>query len=301
MIGDELAELFRMLPRALSSELFRMSDSYADFAGGIEEIRLRQDRPASIVFRGKNIFLATRLDGCALSETLRRLCGGSVYACADSLREGYVTFGRGYRVGIAGRAVSSEDTLVDVGSVASLCIRIPHSVSGAGDVIVREFGLLSMRAGVLIYSPPGGGKTTALRDAAAQLSSGAHPLRVVVIDSRGELGSGWFPGGYMIDVLSGYPKAEGISIATRTLSPEVIICDEIGGEHEAEALCEVQRCGVPVIASAHGAALSDLMSRPALSRLIRGGSFGSFIGIIHPSGNIYEYEVSAQSELALRR
>ena len=294
-------ELLCVLPRPLATEIERLSASYTDFEEGLEEIRLRLERPASLVFRGRNLFLNTRLSGKELSDTLRELCGGSIYACADSLREGYVTFGRGYRVGVAGRAVSSENTLVDVGSVASLCIRIPHSVKGAGDVIVREFRLLSERAGVLIYSPPGCGKTTALRDAAAQLSSGAHPLRTVVVDSRGELGSGWFSGGYMIDVLTGYPKAEGIAIATRTLSPEVIICDEIGGEREAEALCEVQRLGVPVIASAHGADFSDLMSRPALSRLIRGGSFKSFIGINHPSGNIYEYEVSALSGLTLRR
>ena len=224
-----------------------------------------------------------------MGETLRALCGGSVYAYADCLREGYVTF-EGYRIGVAGRAVSERDTLLDVGAVGALCIRIPHAVSGAGRPIVDAFAAMGGGVGVLVYSPPGGGKTTALRDAAATLASGVDARRTVIVDSRGELGGEWFSGAYLIDLLTGYPKADGIAIATRTLSPEVIVCDEIGDARECEALLEVQRCGVPIIASAHARSLSDLARRPAISRLIARGAFGSIVGIKPPLGNIYEYE-----------
>lgn len=297
MISASLAEILTCLPRRLSAEMIGMSESYSDFERGLCEIRLRHARASSIVFRGRNIFLSSVLTAKELSESFRALSRGSLYAFADSLREGYLTFGRGYRVGVAGRAVSTENTLVDVGSIASLCIRIPHAVDGAGDAVVSAFRSSGERSGVLVLSPPGVGKTTALRDAARQLSSGARPLRTVIIDSRGELGSEWFPIGCMADVLVGYPKAEGISIAIRTLSPEVIVCDEIGDEKEVSALLEVQRCGVPIIASVHASEIDDVLCRPAISRLIKSGAFGVFIGIKRKSENIYEYETVSLDDL----
>ena len=104
----------------------------------------------------------------------------------------------------------------------------------------------------------------------------------------------------MIDVLSGYPKAEGIAIATRTLSPELIVCDEIGDEREIAALFEVQRCGVPLIASAHAGEIGDIFCRPAIARLAESGAFGFFIGIKRNVENIYEYETVPFEELSER-
>lgn len=297
MVSQALSRLLSQLPRAVASEILRTAESYSDFEGSLQEIRLRLSRPASLVLDRKNLMLSGRVGARELSETLRALCGGSVYACADSLREGYVTF-EGYRVGVAGRAVSEQDTLIDVGAVDALCIRIPHAVRGAGGAIVGAFRSSACREGVLVYSPPGGGKTTALRDAAATLSGGIDALRTVIVDSRGELGAEWWSGAHLIDILSGYPKAEGIAIATRTLSPELIICDEIGGAAECEALLEVQNCGVPIIASVHARAPADLALRPSVSRLISRGAFGWFVGIKNPRDNIYEYESYRFSEVA---
>ena len=297
MLSRAFSELLDCLPRSVSCEIIGMSESYSDFETRLCEIRLRLGRAASVVIGGRNAFLSSVLSSNELSECLRALTRGSLYAFADSLREGYLTFGCGYRVGVAGRAVSTEDTLVDVGALSSLCIRIPHAVDGAGDPIVSAFSSLGGASGVLTLSPPGVGKTTALRDAALRLSSGANPKRTVIIDSRGELGGEWFPIGCMIDVLSGYPKAEGIAIATRTLSPEVIVCDEIGDEREATALLEVQRCGVPIIASAHASNIRDVLCRPSIARLVKSGVFGAFIGIKRKNKNIYEYETMSLDEL----
>ena len=100
----------------------------------------------------------------------------------------------------------------------------------------------------------------------------------------------------MIDVLEDYPKAQGIEIATRTLSPQALICDEIGDYEEADAILSVQSSGVPLIASAHGSDLSSLLARPAIRLLDRAGVFGAYIGI-ERRGGAYHYSVTMASPI----
>ena len=139
---------------------------------------------------------------------------------------------------------------------------------------------------MLIYSPPGVGKTTALRAIAKRL--GAKGLRIAVVDERGEFPREDFKR-LEVDVLSGYRRPAGIEIATRTLSPELIIIDEIGGD-EGEELMGAVRCGIPIIASAHGGELDDLRQRNGLRTLIDGGVFSCFVGIERREGK-YELRV----------
>ena len=71
---------------------------------------------------------------------------------------------------------------------------------------------------------PNCGKTTLLRDLAAQLA--ARRYRVAVVDERGELS--WEDTLKGCDVLRGYPKAVGIRQAVRCLAPDYILLDELG-------------------------------------------------------------------------
>lgn len=51
---------------------------------------------------------------------------------------------------------------------------------------------------------------------------------MVVLDERFELSADGFDLGACTDILQGYPKQEGLSHAVRCLSPEYIVCDELG-------------------------------------------------------------------------
>lgn len=287
--ADPLSGVMHVLPRSVSEQIRRMADGYAGFWEKLSEIRLRADRVASLTLEGRNIPLAASVSGPDMELVLHRCCEGSVYAYTESLREGYVAFG-GCRVGVAGRAVMEDGVICGVDHVTSLVFRIPHNISGAAASAAEVFRRMGGRRGMLIYSAPGVGKTTLLRDLILRLSGGTPPLRVAVVDCRGELGGDFIGRGCLVDYLVDYPKAEGIEIATRTLSPEAVVCDEIGGFDEAESILAVQNCGVPLIASAHADSYASLLSRSPVRLLVECGIFGAFIGVHRVRGR-YTYHV----------
>lgn len=245
----------------------------------VEEIRLHCGRRVTLTSSGKNIPTSAVLTRQEMDRTLTRLCEGSVYAFRDTIAEGYIGLRGGVRVGVCGRAAISGGKICGVYDIDTLVLRIPHSSPALGREIADLIRKSDFMGGVLIYSPPGVGKTTLLRSLAKMMSSGEHAVRVSVIDTRGELGYSLGESGLCLDILSGYPKHIGISIASRTLSPQVIICDEIGSRAEAEAICEAQGCGVPLIATAHASSVRELLGRSGMSLLHRSGCFSNYVGI----------------------
>lgn len=291
------------LPARLGGELYRLAESYSGLTERLSELRVRVGRLASLTVDGRNLPLSTVLSESEMSDALRTFCRGSVYAYTESMREGYITLPLGCRVGLSGRAIVEGGRVVGLGEVSSMSVRLARRVPGAEEVAYDFFCRLGGRSGLLIYAPPGVGKTTALRELGRRLSSGPRALRVAVIDSRGELDAGQFSRGCLVDVLRGYPKGAGIETAIRTLSPEVILCDEIGSREDAEAILSVQYAGVPLIATAHAESLRDIRAETSLLRLFSAGVFGGALGLSRDAEGEYHYTetvLRGEGELCVR-
>lgn len=290
MTTDERMErLFSMLGAPLKDALLAMD---AARFGGVEQIRVRARRPVQVVCADAQPFLCA--DGSVrespegalfLSEAdcgrmMERLTGHSLYAFEEEMKNGYLTLPGGHRVGFCGRAVMDKSRLKFISPITALHIRIAREHIGAADKIMDAILTDGGMRSVLILSPPGCGKTTMLRDAARQLSHGLDAKRhmVAIADERGEI-AGCFQGvpqvdvGPCTDVLDGCPKAEALPLLLRVMTPDVLVCDEIGRLEEAEALFDAIHAGVKVLASAHASSLEQARKRPALSLLLSGGVF----------------------------
>ncbi len=284
----------RALPYKLSDEIRRTNHK------SVEEIRMRAGRRCSLVVSGKNIMLDTVLDVRELGDILEGMCQGSLYAFSDTINQGYISLPGGVRVGVCGRAGCEGDRIIGIYEVSSLSVRIPHKSRPCGYEICKLLDSFKRVEGVLIYSPPGIGKTTLLRSVASMLASGEwesgrSPLRTVVIDTRGELAFASEGEDLCLDVLSGYPRRKGIEIATRCLNAEVIICDEIGDYEEAMSLVASHNCGVPLIASAHAGSVEQLLMRTGLRLLHEARIFGAYAGIERDGKGGFKYNITMHS------
>ncbi|MBQ9510892.1 MAG: AAA family ATPase [Clostridia bacterium] len=293
-MNSELERILKYLPERIRQRIYDYCSSLPRLGTGVSEIRLRANAPASLtiddknicIFNGKNLYA----DENEIVSTLGKLCEDSIHTYAETIKEGYVYLSGGYRIGICGYARSEKDKVAGIHTVSSLCIRIPHAITGICDSLLQEIVQEGDVISMLVYSPPGVGKTTLLRDVAYRLSTGNGARRVCIIDTRGEIYINEMFVEALADVMTGYPKAKGMEIAARTLSPQVMICDEIGTDEEADAILSVQNCGVPLIASAHAGSFEELMRRPNINKLVQARIFKKIVGIKRVGGK-FDFDI----------
>ena len=265
----------------------------AEICAAAEEVRLRCGaEPSLLLPEGE-----TTLPQCGavhskdLSEVLERTTGSSLHAHADELRRGFLIARGGVRVGVCGTAVIADGHVSGLRALSSLCIRVPRQIRSAGEGVLPALG----GGSVLILSPPGGGKTTFLRELVRR--SAESGLRVSLADERGEVAAVWegvpqFDVGRCTDVLTGAPKAGAAMILLRAMNPQVIALDEITAEEDIKAIAGIAACGVGVYATAHASGVGDLSRRPLYRELMELGVFEKAV-VIRGTGRFRSYEVTA--------
>lgn len=283
-IPIELPEkLIHCFPLHLTDAIHRLNAPCA------EEIRLHRNRIATVTCGGKNYPTNIILNENEINEILHRMCGGSLYAFRQTINNGYLSLEGGIRVGVCGTAALEEEKIIGINDVSGLIIRIPHRHRINAQPVLDVLHRLGGMRGILIYAPPGIGKTTLLRTVAIEASSGADALRTVVVDTREELGFTLDGERLTLDVLIGYPRQIGIEIAVRSLGAQLIVCDEIGGGQDARAILSAANCGVPLVASAHAASVEELLRRPSLKLLHSAEVFGCYVGLRRDKCGGFEY------------
>ena len=256
------------------------------------EIRLRADRPVvlfgsygSVLLQRDGTVSNTRLDAalfCSpeqLSDSFHRLCNYSVHTHIRSITQGFVTTGGGDRVGVVGTAVCDElGNVVSVRDITALCVRVSREVSGCALPLLELFTGDDVQ-NVLIAGAPGSGKTTILRDLARQLSAFSNGCRwkTAVMDPRQELFPRDGKAGFNCDVFRGYPNREAVRMAVRTMSPQLIVCDEIASMEEARAIEQGVNTGVRFVASIHAGNVRELAARPLFRFLTQRCGFSKIV------------------------
>ena len=240
----------------------------------LTEIRIRKGQPVIIGYSGEYYYLDNfgksddskrAIVGGNLEQLINAATGGSIFSYNEQIRRGFITCEHGVRIGLAGEYVMENGRVNTVAGITSVNIRIPHDVVGCADIICSYIAE-KMPKSLLIYSKPGLGKTTKLRDIARFLSNSLK-LNVLVFDERNEIsatdghGNG-FDLGHRVDVIRSGTKEIAFERAVRAMKPDAIITDELYGDSDLRAVKFVADCGIMVIASSHITDVQRLKEMP---------------------------------------
>lgn len=291
-------EILRVLPLKISNEIkgYFQSDK-------IQEIRIKVGKPIILnSFKGERILKYT-VTSEDIKQILVKISNYSLYAYEEEIKQGYITIKGGHRIGIAGECVIVGGIIRTIKNISSLNIRICREVIGSSNEVMKYIAKDNRIYNTLIVAPPKCGKTTILRDIARNVSSGMNIInlsgkKVSIIDERSEIAA-CFNGvpqmdvGVRTDVLDNCLKREGMLMAIRSLSPEVLICDEIGTKGDIEALLMAFNSGVNVVVTLHGFSIDDIYKRKVFKQLLDNSILDRIVILSNRNGvgtieNMYE-------------
>lgn len=268
-----MKEIFAVLPEKINACLKDKSN-----LNKLQEIRIKVGKPLNIVLDNTETIFNYVVSREDIKFIIQRVSNYSLYAFEEDIRQGYITIQGGHRVGLAGQCVIENNSIKTIKNITSLNIRVCREIIGCSNNLINSLVENNRVFNTLIISPPKCGKTTLLRDITRNISNGISQIgfqgkRTVVIDERSEIAA-CFNGipqmnvGMRTDVYDSCIKSEGMMMAVRGLSPEVIICDEIGTYKDMEGLMMAYNSGVSIIATLHGRNIEELYRRPVFKEII---------------------------------
>lgn len=297
---EKREEVIRVLPLSLRNVLRRLPMDYEK----LQEIRLRIGCPVVLVYDNEERFISCdnnlcrepqewyRVTASDIKESMDYISNYSMYAFEEELRQGFITIQGGHRIGIAGKTVIKGERVHNIRHISFINIRLSHQVMGCADSVIPYVLDNDKVYHSLIISPPKCGKTTLLRDLIRQLSNGGPGWagkNIGVVDERSELGACYLGVpqndlGIRTDVLDCCPKAEGMMMLIRSMSPEIVAVDEIGSKEDLEAIDYVMNCGCILLATVHGRDIDDIKQKPILGQMVREKRFNRYLVLSHQGG-----------------
>ncbi len=253
------------------------------------EIVLRAERPLCIECPQKRYYITE--NGCvtdtllsqsmvqvsksSMMEVFQNICNYSVYSYQNEINNGYITLKGGHRAGVCGTAVIDNSRIVSIKDISTINIRIAREIIGCSDKLNTK---VNPEKGVLICGEPCSGKTTLLRDYARELS---YKYKVSLIDERNELSSNHKGVAQndigMCDVYDSYIKDDAITHAVRSMSPDIIVCDEISTLNDIKTIEKSVNSGVSFICTIHAKSKEELMKKDDIKKILNTGAFSQLV------------------------
>lgn len=299
---EDKEELLKIFAPNLRKRLASLAENFSD----LQEIRLRVNGPLILIIKHKEKMLAKDGGICGdlrqaymvtsedIKSTMALVSDYSMYAYEDEIRQGFITIKGGHRVGIAGKIILENNQIKTIQYISFMNIRIAHQIKGCANQVMPYIVEDGQFFHTLIISPPCCGKTTMLRDIIRQMSEDEAGISIGVVDERSEIAACYLgipqnDIGYRADVLDGCPKALGMLMLLRSMSPQLIAVDEIGSRQDMEAIEYVINCGCKLLATVHGNSIDDLMTKPVLGKLVKARIFERYI-LLNNRGQIGHVE-----------
>ncbi|MCK1991466.1 stage III sporulation protein AA [Peribacillus muralis] len=297
--------ILSFLPKTIYEQLQGMTPMMIE---KMEELRIRIGRPLEVIIGGEPFFFSYAVTKTDADQLLNQIGQFSLYTLEEELKRGYITIAGGHRVGLAGKVILENGAVKAIRDISSFNIRVAREKVGVAEPLTSYLYNGEWQHTLLIGAPQTG-KTTVLRDIARMISSGNEkrgiaPQKVGIVDERSEI-AGCVHGvpqlefGTRLDVLDGCPKAEGMMMMIRSMSPDVLVVDEIGRAEDTQAVLEAVNAGIKLMITTHGHTLDEIKKRPFIAEIINQNIFERFIELQRTKTGMRSYKVLDAAGLPL--